>query len=175
LARLPDAVGDTDQEVLVSTHTVQPGSALDQLSDITAKVAAHLGEPLIVACPFARRGQITQKVAGKFGLIAYLGARQHARAKAGGLPEHFFLAVTDEHVRAIGYKLGMTGKETLGEEVAVWRREDLRVEMRPGGPWIDVTLESPGEGERVECRVGTAPASEAFVELLRADRMRRAA
>jgi hypothetical protein len=159
----------------VSTHTVQPGSALDELADITARVAAHLSEPLIAACPFARRGQMTQKFAGKFGgTIAYLGARQHAKMKAGGLPEHFYLAVTDDHVHAIAYRLGMTGKETLGEEVAVWRREDFRVEARPSRLWIDVTLRSPGEGERVECRVGAAPAAEAFVELLR-EPVRRAA
>ena len=95
----------------MSTHTVKPGSALDELGDITARISAHVGEPLISACPFSRRGQMTQKFAGKFGgAVAYLGARQHAKMKAGGLPEHFYLAVTDEHVRAIGYKLGLTGK-----------------------------------------------------------------
>jgi hypothetical protein len=160
-------VADTDQEVPVSSTTIEYGSALAELDDITARVATHIGEPLIAACPFARRGQMTQKFAGKFGgAVAYLGARQHAKTKAGGLPEHFYLAVTGEHVRAIGYKLGLTGKETLGEEVAVWRREDLEVEASPSSLWVDVTLASPSEGDRVECRVGAAPASTAFVELL---------
>jgi hypothetical protein len=157
---------DIDQEVHVTSSTIQHGDALGELADITAQVAKHIGEPLVAACPFARRGQITQKIAVKFGALAYLGARQHAKAKAGGLPEHFFLAVTDEHVRAIGYQLGMTGKQKLGDEVAVWRREDLQVDARPSRLWIDVTIESPGEGERVECRVGAAPAADAFVELL---------
>jgi hypothetical protein len=161
---------------LVTSQTTKHGSPLDELSDITARIEAHIGEPLIAACPFARRGQMTQKFAEKFGgTIAYLGARAHAKAKAGGLPEHFYLAVTDDHVRAIGYKLGMTGKETLGEEVAVWRREDLEVEASPSSLWIDVTLASPGEGERVECRVGAAPASTAFVELLKRRPMEQAA
>jgi len=154
----------------VTSKTVQRGSALDELADITARISAHIGEPLIAACPFSRRGQMTQKFAGKFGALAYLSARQHAKSKAGGLPEHFYLAVTDEDVRAIGYKLGMTGKETLGEEVAVWRRDALEVEARPSSLWIDVTRGSPSEGERVDCRVGSAPASQAFVELLRAGR-----
>ena len=78
-------------------------------------------------------------------------------------------------MRAIGYKLGLTGKETLGEEVAVWRREDLEVEASPSSLWIDVTLASPGEDERVECRVGAAPASKAFVELLKSRPMEQAA
>ena len=160
----------------MTSHTIGQSSALHELSDITARISAHIGEPLIAACPFARRGQMTQKFAGKFGgAAAYLGARQHAKMKAGGLPEHFYLAVTDEHVRAIGYKLGLTGKETLGEEVAVWRRDDLEVGANPGGLWIDVTLASPGEGERVECRVGSAPASKAFVELLQTQPMSNAA
>jgi hypothetical protein len=160
----------------VSSHAVQQGSGLDELGDITARISAHIGEPLIAACPFSRRGQMTQKFAGKFGgAVAYLGARQHAKMKAGGLPEHFYLAVTGEHVRAIGYKLGLTGKETLGEEVAVWRRHDLEVDASPSSLWIDVTLASPGEGERVECRVGAAPASKAFVELLKSRPMEQAA
>ena len=154
----------------MTSKTVQRGSALDELADITARISAHIGEPLIAACPFSRRGQMTQKFASKFGALAYLSARQHAKSKAGGLPEHFYLAVTDEDVRAIGYKLGMTGKEPLGEEVAVWRRDALEVEARPSSLWIDVTLGSPSEGERVDCRVGSAPASQAFVELLRAGR-----
>jgi len=149
------------------THSAQTGGGLGELADITAQVSERLGEPVIAACPFSRRGQITQKVAGKFGALAYLAARQHAKSKAAGLPEHFFLAVTDERVHAVGYKLGMTGKQTMGDEVAVWRREDLEVDARPSRLWIDVTLASPGEGERVECRVGAAPVADAFVELLR--------
>ena len=150
----------------MSSYTAQHNPALDELASITADVTAHLGQPLIAACPFARRGQITQKVAGKFGMVAYLAARQHAKAKAGGLPEHFFLAVTEEHVHAIGYQISMTGKQKMGDEVAVWRRDDLHVESRPSRLWIDVTLASSAEDERVECRVGAAPAAEAFVELL---------
>ena len=96
----------------MSSDTIEHGSALDELGDITARISAHIDEPLIAACPFARRGQMTQKFAGKFGgAVAYLGARQHAKMKAGGLPEHFYLAVTGEHVRAIGYKLGLPGRK----------------------------------------------------------------
>lgn len=165
-----------DQEVHVTSNTIQHDPALGELGDITARVSAHVGEPLVAACPFSRRGMITEKFAGKFGgAIAYLGARQLAKTKAGGLPEHFYLAVTDEHVRAIGYKLGMTGKETLGEEVAAWRRADLEVSASPSSLWIDVTLASPSEGERVDCRVGMARASEAFVRLLQSGPAKRAA
>jgi hypothetical protein len=159
----------------MSTHAGQHSPALADLADITAEVAAHVGQPLIAACPFARRGQITQKVAGKFGMVAYLAARQYAKAKASGLPEHFFLAVTEEHVHAVGYKIGLGGKQKLGEEVAVWRREDLQVEARPSRLWIDVTLASPAEDERVECRVGAAPAADAFVQLLQSRPVKQAA
>jgi hypothetical protein len=159
----------------MSTNTRQHSPALADLADITAQLSGHIGRPLIAACPFARRGQITQKGAGKFGVVAYLAARQYAKAKAGGLPEHFFLAVTDEHVHAVGYKIGLGGNQTLGEEVAVWRREDLQVEARPSRFWIDVTLSSPAEDERVECRVGAAPAAEAFVQLLQSRPVKQAA
>jgi hypothetical protein len=159
----------------MSSYTPNGSPALDDLSDMTAELAAHIGQPLIAACPFSRRGQMTQKVAGKFGMLAYLGARQHAKAKAAGLPEHFFLAVTADQVRAISYQLGMTGKQKLGDEVAVWRRADLHVEASPSRLWIDVTLASPSEDERVECRVGMAPAAQAFVGLLQSRPEERAA
>jgi hypothetical protein len=170
-----EAEADTDQEAHMSSYTHNDSAALADLSDMTAQLAAHIGQPLIAACPFSRRGQMTQKLAGKFGMLAYLGARQHAKVKAGGLPEHFFLAVTAEHVRAIGYQLGMTGKQKLGDEVAIWRREDLHVEASPSRLWIDVTLASPSEDERVECRVGMAPAAQAFVEMLQSRPAERAA
>ena len=159
----------------MSSYIPQDAPALNDLADITAELAAHLGQPLIAACPFSRRGQMTQKVAGKFGALAYLAARQHAKAKSGGLPEHFFLAVGEERVHAVSYRLGMTGKQTIGDEVAVWRREDLQVEARPSRLWIDVTLASPDEDERVECRVGAAPAADAFIRLLQSGSVRRAA
>jgi hypothetical protein len=159
----------------MSSYTPKDSPALDDLSDMTAQLAAHIGQPLIAACPFSRRGQMTQKIAGKFGLLAYLGARQHAKGKAGGLPEHFFLAVTANQVRVIGYQLGMTGQQKLGKEVAIWRREDLHVEASPSRLWIDVTLASPSENERVECRVGMAPAAEAFVGLLQSRPAQQAA
>jgi hypothetical protein len=159
----------------MSSYTPNDSPALDDLSDMTAQLAAHIGQPLIAACPFSRRGQMTQKIAGKFGMLAYLGARQHAKGKAGGLPEHFFLAVTANQVRVIGYQLGMTGHQKLGKEVAIWRREDLHVEASPSRLWIDVTLVSPSENERVECRVGMAPAAEAFVGLLQSRPAQQAA
>jgi hypothetical protein len=159
----------------MSSYTPNDSPALDDLSDMTAQLAAHIGQPLIAACPFSRRGQMTQKIAGKFGMLAYLGARQHAKGKAGGLPEHFFLAVTANQVRVVGYQLGMTGQQKLGKEVAIWRREDLHVEASPSRLWIDVTLASPSENERVECRVGMAPAAEAFVGLLQSRPAQQAA
>jgi len=168
-------MADTDQEAHMSSYAPNDFSALDDLSEMTAQLAAHIGQPLIAACPFSRRGQMTQKIAGKFGMLAYLGARQHAKGKAGGLPEHFFLAVTANQVRVIGYQLGMTGQQKLGKEVAIWRREDLHVEASPSRLWIDVTLASPSENERVECRVGMAPAAEAFVGLLQSRPAQQAA
>jgi hypothetical protein len=62
----------------VTSHTVQRDSALGELADITARIAAHLGEPLIAACPFARRGQMNQKFAGKFGKASPNPAPEHA-------------------------------------------------------------------------------------------------
>lgn len=142
---------------------------LEQLADTTAQVADHLGIPVVAACPFSRRGMMANKVAGRFGLIAYFASKQVQKARAGGLPEKFMLAVTDADVIAVAYaNRGFSQAVTLGDEVARWRRCDLAVSVKKGmTPYLlDVTLESPAEDEKVLCAVGDSSVSDAFLALL---------
>jgi hypothetical protein len=94
--------------------------------------------------------------------------RKSREMRAGGLPEHFILAVTDENVivlrRTMKARGGPLGQP--GEEVARWRRSDLKVSSSNGGYLLKVTLESPSENEKVQASVGSSPLSESFVALL---------
>ena len=88
---------------------------------------------------------------------------------AGGLPEHFLLAVTSDEVVALERTTtarGWDGIGRVGPEVARWRRADLEVEVRDKGHLLNVTLSSPSEDEQVKCCVVKIAATEGFVALL---------
>jgi hypothetical protein len=141
----------------------------DFLQPYREAVAEAISEPVIGACPFSRRGLMTNKLLGHLGALPYLLGRSQAKAQAGGLPQQFVVAVTPTKVRAFQCKLraGGRGKPKLGDEVKAWDRDAIRITSQPGGPYqTDVTIEAAGDGERVECRVGRTDLSEAFLRLL---------
>ena len=147
----------------------QDSATLDIYKDA---VQPHADEPVIAACLFSRQGLMSEKFAGKFGALAYAGAKKRSQMRAGGLPQHFILAVTDRHVLAYETKIGMRGGSAgdVRGEVARWDRDALRVSHAPekstGGLTLKVTLESSEEGETVQCSVGRHPLSEDFLRLL---------
>jgi hypothetical protein len=135
-------------------------------------VQPHIDEPVIAACLFSRQGLMSEKAAGHFGALPYVLARKRSQTRASGLPQHFIVAVTADRVYAFETKIGMkTG--TAGEvrgEVARWDRAALHVTSAPekstGGLTLKVTIESPGEEEKVQCSVGRHELSEDFLRLL---------
>jgi len=134
-------------------------------------VQPHLEEPVIAACMFSRQGMMTNKLAGQFGALPYALARKHQQRRAGGLPQHFVLAVTAERVYAFESKVG--GRDPVGRigpEVARWERAALRVSSQPdrtlGGMMLSVKIESPADGKTVNCSVGRSAESEELLALL---------
>ena len=128
-------------------------------------------EPVVDAAPFSRRGLYTNKALGRLGFVTYLAGKAQAKAQAGGLPEQFMLVATADHVLAFEYKARGRSRDQyeIGAEVASWKRSELRVSWEDGPPYqIDVTLESPGEEEKVLCRCGRQAWSEAFLQELSA-------
>jgi hypothetical protein len=130
---------------------------------------AQVDEPVIEACLFSRPYSYSAGVAARqAGLLGGMLLRKSREIRAGGLPEHFLLAVTADQVialrRTITARGGALGKP--GEEVARWYRRDLRVSWTDGGYLYKVTIESPREGEKAQCSVGRSPLSEAFLRLL---------
>lgn len=130
-----------------------------------------VGEPVVAAWGFARQGLMINKLAGHFGALPYAIARKRQEMRAGGFPEHFVLAVTEERVYALERKIGRRDPfGTVGEELARWDRASLRVSWKPdrtaGGMLLNVKIESPAEGETVNCSVGNGPETERFLGLL---------
>jgi hypothetical protein len=130
---------------------------------------AQIDEPVIDACLFTRPYSYgASQLASHTGGLATMLLKKSREVRAGGLPEHFILAVTADDVIALRRTMKMRGGQTgvPGEEVARWKRSDLKVSSSNGGYVLKVTIESPSEGERVQCSVGMSPLSESFVDLL---------
>ncbi len=132
---------------------------------------AQIDEPVIAACIFSRPSNVlTSKAASSFGLVGHLALKKSREMRAGGLPQHFIIAVTKDHVIALGRKIrpGRNLAGEPGEEVARWDRQSLSVSWKTGslGYLYDVTIKSPSEAETVQCSVGLSPQSEDFLRLL---------
>lgn len=133
-------------------------------------VQPALAEPVIAACLFSRQGMMSNKLAGHFGALPYALARKRQKSRAGGLPQHFILAVTADRVHAVEQRLSARNPiGEAGEVQASWDRASLRVSSKPdrttGGLLLNVCLE-PAGGDLVNCSVGRSPESEEFLALL---------
>jgi hypothetical protein len=130
---------------------------------------AQITDPVIAACIFSRPSNyLESKAASNLGLLAHLALKKSREVRAGGLPQHFIIAVTQDHVIALGRKM-KAGRNLLGEpgeEAARWDRSTLRASWTRGnlGYTYDVTLEAGGQS--VECSVGLCAESEEFLRLL---------
>ncbi|MGI8579882.1 MAG: hypothetical protein ACR2K9_04975 [Solirubrobacteraceae bacterium] len=159
--------------MLTERATAKQEMPEDPLAPQRESAAAQLGTPVVDAALFSRRVYDTAtRIAGSPGLggpLAQLAVRKFKQTQAGGLPEHFLLAVTADEVVALERKVKMRawdGVGVPGAEVSRWRRADLEVSVRDRGHLLDVTLASPGEDEQVKCCVGKITATEDFVALL---------
>lgn len=145
----------------------------DPLGPSRDAASAQLGGPVIDAALFSRQSNdAAGRVAGSAsfgGPLARMAVKKLEQSRAGGLPQHFLLAVTAEHVVALERTIRARSTEpmgTPGPEVARWRRADLEVGMQDKGYLLNVTLSSPSEDETVRCSVGKIAATEDFVALL---------
>jgi hypothetical protein len=129
----------------------------------------QLPETVVDACLVSRPSSYAAgKAASQFGFLAYKALKKRQEIQAGGLPEHFVLAVTENEVVALRRTMKARGPQTgvPGEEVARWKRSDLQVTSRVSGYLYNVTIESPADGEKVQCCVVKSPLSESFLALL---------
>jgi hypothetical protein len=140
---------------------------VDGLKEWRDAAQAQITEPVIDACLFSRPMNYGANViASHSGPLVGLLLRQSRKIRAGGLPEHFILAVTEHEVVALQRKMGAwsgpTGKP--GGEVARWKRSDVGVQWETSGWKLNVTIVAAGEVYK--CMVVKHDVNEAFLRLL---------
>jgi hypothetical protein len=146
-----------------------PDIPADGLEEWRDAAQAQISEPVIDACIFTRPNSYgANQLASHTSVLATMLLRKSREVRAGGLPEHFVLAVTTDHVIALRRTMKMRGGPLgiPGEEVARWKRSDLNVSSSNGGYQLKVTIESPSEGEKVQCAVFKNALTQDFVALL---------
>src|SRR5262249_22704892 len=129
----------------------------------------QISEPVVDACLFTRPASYSANaITAHTGPLAGMLLRKSRQIRAGGLPEHFILAVTDDDVIALRRTMKARGGPMgqPGEEVARWPRNAIVVSSREAGYLLKVTIESPSENEKVECQVTNSALTKSFLELL---------
>jgi hypothetical protein len=114
-----------------------------------------VAEEVVATGPFRRGGAASSFAISKGGLggLVYAANSMRNKKKAGGLPARVFLVVTPTKLHA--FKYGMKGRNyKLGDEAAVWERAGLRISTEPKLGLTMLTIESPGQGEKVTLAPG---------------------
>jgi hypothetical protein len=151
----------------------QPADGLKEWRD---SAQAQISEPVIDACLFSRPTSYAgNALASHSGPIVGMLLRKSREIRAGGLPQHFVLAVTDREVvvleRVMTARGGPMGQ--AGGEVVRWKRSDVGVSYGIAGYLLKVTLVA--RGEIYECTVVKHDLTEAFLHLLADPENKRAA
>ena len=131
---------------------ISPEVAEEYRGKFKEAVQAELQEEVLAVGSFRTTGAGTKYGISKMqgGALAYGAAHLMGKKKAGGLPGQFLLAVTPTGLHAFKYKMKRNGIESKGE-VAAWDRSGLEVTTEKMKTTSRVTLEWPGEGEKIVC------------------------
>jgi len=129
---------------------ISPEAAAKWKQDMRDEVAPRVqGEELVCVAAFRRAGAAGSYAASKLGGgLPYLATKLVSKKRAGGLPENVMLAVTPTKVYA--FKRKQKGRKMVAtDELAVWERGALRVSTDKSMGMTKLTIESPGEDEKV--------------------------
>ncbi len=121
-------------------------------------------ERVVAAVQVARGGGWTALGLGQISGLGAIAAMMRGKKRAGGLPQQFLLAATERRVYALGLPTMSSGLRVRAvKELARWERGDVRVSSRDLPIGSEIVIESPAEGERVECQCTVGALSERFV------------
>jgi hypothetical protein len=121
-------------------------------------------EQVLAAVQVARGGGWTALGLAQVSGLGAMAAMMRGKKRAGGLPQQFLLAVTDERVYALALPKMSSGlKPRAVKELARWERADVRVTGRGMAIGTEIVIESPAEGERAECQGPGGELSDRFV------------
>jgi len=129
------------------------------------KVQEKLAEPIVSYSVFQRSGGFTRLAVGKASPLASLAMGAAAKKKAAGLPNTFILALTPTKLHAFAYRQGWGGLK-VRDELAVWDRAAIRTTVEPKQMTVRLVIESPSEGERVECEATKSVITDDFLAAL---------
>ena len=130
---------------------ISPEVAEEYRGKFREAVQPMLDEEVLAVGTFRTTGSGTKYAISKTqaGALAYGAAHLMGKAKAGGLPGQFLLAVTPKGLHAFKYKMKRKGPEAK-EEVAAWDRSGLKAGTERMQTTTRVTLEWP-DGEQIVC------------------------
>ena len=126
------------------------------------QIEEKTGAPALAFSTFYRSGSWGTMAAQHVSPLAASAIKLIGKRKAGGLPAHFILAVTDDRVYAFGYKARRHGIQ-VGDELAVWNRAGIRVSVEETSMTMRLTIDSPFEGSKVVCDTGKAAITDLFL------------
>jgi hypothetical protein len=131
---------------------ISPEVAEEYRTKFNESVRPHLDEDVLAVGTFRTTGSGQKYAISKLqaGALVYGAAAKLGKARAGGLPGQFLLAVTPTKLHAFKYKMKRNGVEAK-EEVAAWDRAGLTVKTDRLQTTTRVTLEWPGSGDKVVC------------------------
>lgn len=122
-------------------------------------------ELVLAAVQVGRTGGFGELALSFVSGAAWLYARMKSKQRAGGLPQMFLVAVTEQRVYALSLPRSSTGlKPRATGELARWERAAIEVTSEPVTMGTKFTLVSD-EGERVEFQ---GPQGELSERVLRA-------
>jgi hypothetical protein len=113
-------------------------------------VEQEIGTQVTAFLPFHRTGAAGAMAAQRVSPLAAHAMRFIGKRKAGGLPPNFILVLTPERIHAYTSKTGRDSFE-LQDEVAVWERAAVRLSTQETSLNVQLTIESPADGQKVTC------------------------
>jgi hypothetical protein len=130
-----------------------------------ARVEEKTGAPVLAYSTFYRTGSWGQMGLAHVSPLAKSVTKFIGKRKAGGLPPHFILAITEDRLHAFKYKARRDVIE-VEEEVAVWDRSAIRVSAQETSLTMRLTIESPADGANVVCDSSKADITSRFLATL---------
>ena len=115
-----------------------------------SSVEQKVGAPVIAFLPFHRTAAMGAMAVVRVSPLAATAMRLAAKKKAGGLPPNFILVLTADRIYAYTSKTTRNSFE-LKDQLAAWDRDAIRVSSKETTLNMQLTIESPAEGETIVC------------------------
>ena len=130
---------------------ISPEVAEEYRTKFREAVMPHVDEEILAVGTFRTTGSGTKYAISKLqaGALVYGAASKLGRARAGGLPSSFLLAVTPTKLHAFKYKMKGRGGVEAREEVAAWDRAGLTLELEQMSTTTRVKLAWPDAEEKL--------------------------